>query len=282
MGLEIVVTKEKYDILSKSINNMMVLLKEISCNSKNANINEKYKIALLEITIRIFPNLKAIDTLLFEYFNNNYKGLHLSIGLIMRCCLEDIILGTYLLTFKKELSMINTEIDVKSLQFFKSYINFIVEKEPEFYTLEEEKVNEIKKENLNTIKNLMNKFPVFYEGDKLTNITNIRRKNVNSKKYFNEKTIGEINMYEMYSRIKENDFKFSYIYFLYKFYCLFEHYTYYPRNIIELNPDSFGKLVVSYEFICRGLQKIIPFVTDSNEYDSKLSKINKNLKKMSE
>jgi len=47
-----------------------------------------------------------------------------------------------------------------------------------------------------------------------------------------------------------------------------------------LNPYSFGQLALGFEFICRGLQRIIPFITENDKYDGKFSEIKSNLSKM--
>jgi hypothetical protein len=278
--MEIQISTDNYKILSKSINDLLDLLKELSLDYKEKSIDEKNKLALFDITLRVFPNIKAIDTLLHEFFQNNYKGINLSIGLIMRCCLEDILFGYYLLTFKEHISMLDTEVDVKSLQFFKSYIHFLLDNESEYFLCDKYKVEEIRLANIEEIEKLKKKFPFFYEENELAQIKIIRRNNQFHSLYFNRNTMNSANVKDMFLKVKENDFNFSYIYFVYKYYCLYEHYTYHARYVIELNPYSFGQLALGFEFICRGLQKIIPFITEVDKYNLKLVEIKSNLSKM--
>jgi len=278
--MEIKVTTDNYITLSKSINDLMDLLKGLSADYKDKPISERYKLALFDISLRIFPNVKSIDTLLNEYFQNDYKGVNLSIGLIMRCCLEDMLYAHYLLTFSKHKSMMDTEVDVKSLQFFKSYIYFFRDYEPDYFLCDEDKIDEIRQANTKFVEELKKKFPIFYEEQVLAQVKTIRRRNQDQSLYFNRETRNSASVKDMYLQVKERAFGFSYIYFVYKYYCLYEHYSFHARYVIELNPYSFGQLALGFEFICRGLQRIIPFITENDKYDGKFSEIKSNLSKM--
>jgi hypothetical protein len=278
--MEIQPNHENYKVLNEAISDLMELLKVVSDDFKDIEIKEKYRLSLFDISLRIFPNIKAIDSLLQEYFHRDFTGINLSIGLIMRCCLEDMLFGHYILTFREYPEMMDMEIDVKSLQLFKNFIHFIKEYEPEYFLCEEEKIEEIKKANDKTIESLKLKYPVFYEDGQLAKVKTIRRRCDEQNLFFNRDTRNRASISDMYKRLKEFDFNFSYIYFVYKYYCLYEHYNYHSRFVIEMNPYSFGQLSLGFEFICRGLQKIVPFITESDKYDKSLIDIKNKLGKL--
>ncbi len=275
--MEIQPNPENYKVLNEAIDDLMDLLKNISADFKDKEIKEKYRLFIFDISLRVFPNIKAIDNLLQEYFYRDYTGINLSIGLIMRCCLEDMIFGYYILSFMQIPEMMDTEIDVKSLKLFKSYIHFIREYEPEYFLCEKEKIEDIKKENELFIESLKLKYPVFYEDGKLVQVKTIRRRCDKQSLDFNRETRNRSSIVDMYKRIKEFDFEFSYIYFVYKYYCLYEHYNFHSRYVIEMNPHSFGQLSLGFEFICRGLQKLVPFATEIDKYDKSLVEIKNKL-----
>lgn len=275
--MEIEINKKNKQIILDVISNTIDKIRKISISEHKEQSDTK-RLVLLDLLYRQFPNLNSISLLLEQYFTLNNKGNTLPIGLIMRCSIEDMLFAKYLLTFKDNLSVFENEILVQSRNAIKQHLEYIIEKEPDYWICSDNKKEEIKLKN----KGQYNAFKIdnpefFNESGEIKNISALRKEIPDIRNYFNSESIKKQGPYYMFEKLKTIEFEFSYIYFEYKFYCLFEHYSFHTRKIMELNKYTFGHLAFSIEFILRAIVDILDYLNVDRSYLTEIIEIKKSL-----
>jgi hypothetical protein len=270
-------TKKHQETVSNALSDAIDLIQEFA-KSENKNEEDKKRLVLLDLIFRQYPNLNSISLLLENFFKLSNQGNNVPIGIIMRCSLEDMMYGVYLITFQDDPEVLENEITVQSKNSISEYIEYVIFKEPEYWKCSNEQKLAIQETNKETYETFKKDNPIFFdETGKVKSFKKLRRDIPNIRKYFDSESICKQGPCSMYKRIKNVDLDFSYIYFEYKFYCLFEHYSFSTRRILELNEFTFGHLAVSIEFVFRGIVRIMTFLNVDSKYIDKLNSINKNM-----
>lgn len=253
------------------------IIRKISDSGSNPK-DDKKKLVLYDLLFRLYPNLNTISLLFEQYFTHKNYGNTVPMGLIMRCCLEDMIYAKYLLTFKDDPKVFENEIIVQSKNAVKEYLEYIIENEPDFWKCPDEKKAEIKTSRLEDYEVFKKANPQFFnENGKIKNFAQIRQAVPETSKYFDNITKTRQGPCNMYKRIKTVDFDFSYIYFIYKFYCLFEHYSFHTRDTMKLNNFTFGHIALGVEFILRAIINILEYLNIDKNIIIEVREINKTL-----
>jgi len=274
--MEIEINEKNKQIILDTLSKPIEIIQKISDSEKKQS--DKKRLVILDLLFRQFPNLNSISLLLNQYFTLKNYGNTLPIGLIMRCCLEDMIFAKYLLTFKNNSVVFENEIIVQSKNAISEYLKYIIEQEPEYWMCSNKKKEEIKIKNIDRFNVFKIDYPQFFdESGEIKNFRKLRKDIPDIRKYFNSKTIDRHGPYNMFKRLKSVEFKFIYIYFEYKFYCLFEHYSFHTRKIMELNKYNFGHLALSFEFILRAIKDILEYLNVDNSYLTRIKETNKSL-----
>lgn len=275
--MEIEINIKNRKIISDSLSKTIEIIQEIATSEAKKQPDIK-KLVLLDLVFRQYPNLNSIDLLFNQYFSLNNTGNTLPIGLIMRCSLEDMIFAKYLLTFKDKPNIFENEILVQSKNAVKEYLEYVVLNEPEYWMCSDEKKEEVRLLNIESFNGFKKENPEFFdEFGKVKNFRKLRKDVPEIRQYFDSETIQRQGPCNMYKRLKVVDLQFSYIYFLYKFYCLYEHYSFHTRKILELNKFTFGYMALSTEFILRSLKDILEYARVDTKYVTKIRDINKSL-----
>lgn len=270
-------TKKNQEAVSNALSGSIDIIQEFAKTEKK-NEEDKKRLVFLDLIFRQYPNLNSVSLLLENYYKLSNQGNNVTIGIIMRCCLEDMMYAIYLITFKDDTEVLENEITVQSKNAISQYIEYVIFKEPEYWKCSKEQKIAIRETNKETYEKFKKDNPIFFdETGKVKNFKKLRRDIPNIRKYFNAENINNHGPCSMYKRIKNFDLDFSYIYFEYKFYCLFEHYSFSTRRILELNEYTFGHLAVSIEFIFRAIVRIMAFLNVDSMYIDKLNYINKNM-----
>jgi hypothetical protein len=271
------ISKKNQAIVTNALSDTIDLIQEFA-KSENKEQSDKKRLVLLDLIFRQYPNLNAISILLENYFKLNNQGNNIPIGLILRCGLEDMMYAIYLITFQDDPDVLEREIIVQSKNAISEYIEYVIFREPEYWKCSPEKKQSIQEANKRIYETFKKDNPVFFDDDgKLKNFRKLRREVPNYRNYFNSENIEKQGPCSMYKRLKTVDLDFSYIYFEYKFYCLFEHYSFSTRKILELNEFTFGHLAVSIEFILRSIVRIMVHLSVDSKFIEKINIINKSM-----
>jgi hypothetical protein len=271
------ISKKNQAIVTNALSDTIELIQEFA-KSENKEQSDKKRLVLLDLIFRQYPNLNAISILLENYFKLNNQGNNIPIGLILRCGLEDMMYAIYLITFQDDPDVLEREIIVQSKNSISEYIEYVIFREPEYWKCSPEKKQSIQEANKGIYESFKKDNPVFFDDDgKLKNFRKLRREVPNYRNYFNSENIEKQGPCSMYKRLKTVDLDFSYIYFEYKFYCLFEHYSFSTRKVLELNEFTFGHLAVSIEFILRGIVRILGHLRVDSKFIEKINIINKSM-----
>lgn len=258
--MEIEITEKNTGILLDGLLKTIQEIKNLSA-SVNPKESEKKRLTMLDLLCRQFPNLNTIHLLLNQYFTERNLGNTLPIGLIMRCSLEDMMHARYLISFQDVPEIFENEIVVQSKNAISEYLQFIVENESEYWMLPEEEKEKFKTKAIEQYNLFKSENPIFFdEQGKVKPPKKLRRDIPNIRDFFDSSSIERQGPSTMFNRIKSVDLSFSYIYFEYKFYCLFEHYSFYTRNVTELNKFTFAQLALSFEFVLSGIIHIVEYL----------------------
>ena len=247
-------------------------------DSEQKKQSDKKRLVLFDLLYRQYPILNSIHILFEQYFTLNNMGNTLPIGLLMRCSLEDMLFAKYLLIYKDDSKMFENEILVQSRNTVKQYIEYLIKNRPDYWICSSDKKQEIKlKEeedyNLFKIEN-----PEFFNASgEIKSIKNLRKEIPNIGNYFNSGSINKQGPNCMHERLKSIDSSFSYIYFEYKFYCLFEHYSLRNRQVMELNEFTFGHLALSIELVLIAIVDILDYLNVNRDYLDEINEIKKSL-----
>jgi hypothetical protein len=275
--MEIEVSEKNRQILLDVLSESMSRIRKISI-SENKEQSDKKRLTLLDLLYRQFPVMNSISLLLEQYFDSGNYGNMLPIGLILRCSLEDMLFAKYLLTFKDNSIVFENEILVQSRNAIKQHLEYIVEKESDYWMCSDSEKEKIDLKNRRQYDDFKSDNPKFFnKSGKIKSINKLRNEIPNIQQYFNSNTINKQGPYFMFDRLKSVDFKFSYIYFQYKFYCLFEHYSFQTRRIMELNSFTFGHFAFSIEFILRAIIDILDYLNVDKTYKTEFISIKKSL-----
>lgn len=275
--MEVEINEKNKTIIIDAISDSIEVIQEIG-KSIDKEQSDTKRLVLLDLLFRQYPNLNSIGILFTQYFTLNNLGNTLPIGLIIRCSIEDMLYANYLLTFKNDPVVFENEIKVQSRNFISEYFEYLIENEPDHWKCSNEKREAVKSANLEIYNNFKKENPIFFdENGKIKNYRKLRRDVTNIHDYFDSQTIESQGPCSMFKRIKSVDIEFSYIYFEYKFFCLFEHYSLQTRKIMELNRFTFGHLSLSIEFILRAIANILDYLNIDPIYLSKIKKINNSL-----
>lgn len=278
--MEILINENNKKIIINAFSNTINVIRKV-IESENKGHSDKKKLTLLDLLARLYPNLNSINLLFIQYFTLKNLGNSLPIGLIMRCCIEDMIFAKYLLTFKDNPDIFENEIIVQSKNSISEYAQFLFEKEPEYWKCSDEQKKELTLNNIAKYNAFKLENPMFFdELGKIKSIKKLRKDISNIQDYFDSKAIGNHGPSNMFKRIKSVELEFSYIYFEYRFYCLFEHYSFHTRKVIVFNEHAFGHLALSFEFILRGIKDILQYLNVDNEYLNKINEIKNSLGKI--
>ena len=275
---------ENLNIITLVIDDMILVIKDLS-SFENKKEQGTKRIVFIDLLYRSYANLKTIKYLLNNYLTDESGDVFLPIGLLMRCCLEDIIYANYLLSFKDYPEIIEKEIIVQSREFIKGYIQFKYDNAHEYWLCsEKEKIDA--RCNEDAMYNELKKFnPDYYTECEIRSIKNIRGKipiisEVFDNKDYNTKISPSIH----YKRLKEiesdeshSNTKISYIYFLYKLFCQFEHYSKESREYIVMNDHTFAEFCYSIDFILISMIRIFDYLNANNDFKTKLNYAKQNL-----
>jgi hypothetical protein len=278
--MEIKVNKKNVDIVNSVLSNTNEIINKIS-HLQNIQQTDKKKLVLLDLLYRLYPNLNSISFLLNQYMELGNKGNVLPIGLIMRCCLEDMMFAKYLLSFQNNLGILENEISVQSKNFLSKYLKYFIENELEYWLCSPGKKAAAKVKNSQEYEKFkLDNKEFFDEQGKIRSINNLRKDVPGIKIYFNKESIKLNGPVQMYKQLKKSDFEFSYIYFEYKFYCLYEHYSFHTRKIMELNPFTFSHLTLSIEFVLSAMKDIFMFIEIDKSFVDGIIETKKQLGKL--
>jgi hypothetical protein len=271
------VTKKNQVIVSNALADAIEVIQKFAA-SENKNQEDKKRLVLLDLIFRQYPNLNALSILLENYFALSNQGNNVPIGLILRCSLEDMMYAIYLITFQEDPDILENEITVQSKNAISEYIEYVIFREPEYWKCSIEQKKKTIESNKEVYENFKKENPIFFdETGSIKNFKKLRRDLPNIHKYFNSESISKHGPCSMYKRIKNVDLDFSYIYFEYKFYCLFEHYSFSTRKVLELNEFTFGHLTVSIEFIFRAMVRIMDYLKVDLKYPGSINSISKTM-----
>jgi hypothetical protein len=278
--MEIEINEKNKKIILDVLSNTIEIIQKIGDSEKKEQ-SDKKRLVLLDLIFRQYPNLNSVGLLFSQYFILKNYGNYLPIGLIMRCSLEDMLYAKYLLSFKNDPSIFENEIIVQSKNAISEYLEYIIEREPDYWMCSDDKKEEIKAKNIEDYNKFKIENPKFFdESGKIKNFRKLRKDIPNIRKYFDSDTIEKHGPCNMFKRIRSIELNFSYIYFEYKFYCLFEHYSFHTRKIMELNKYTLGHLALSIEFILRSLIDILEYLNVDSSYLKEIKETTKSLKQL--
>ena len=271
------ISEKNQAIVSRALSDTIDLVQEFA-KSENKKQDDKKRLVLLDLIFRQYPNLNAVSILLENFFRLDNQGNNIPIGLILRCCLEDMMYAVYLITYQDDPEVLEREIMVQSKNAISEYIEYVIFREPEYWKCSPDRKQSIQEANKEIYETFKKDNPIFFDDTgKIKNFKKLRREIPNFRKYFNSENIDKQGPCSMYKRIKNVDLDFSYIYFEYKFYCLFEHYSFSTRKVLELNEFTFGHLALSIEFILRAMVRIMGYLNVDSKYPEKINAINKSM-----
>jgi len=275
--MEIEISEKNTNIIFSVLSKTIEVLKNISVSITGKETDFK-KLTLCDLLYRQFPNLNSINSLLTQYLTQKNLGNTLPIGLMIRCSLEDMMFARYLLSFMDVPDIFENEIIVQSKNSISEYLQYIVNNESEHWLLPEEEKEKFKSLTNTQYLTFKKNNSVFF--DEQWNVKNFKELRIdipNIENYFDSISILKHGPASMFTRIKTVDLSFSYIYFEYKFYCQFEHYSFHTRRIMELNGYTFAHLALSLEFVLRGIIYIIDYLSLDEKHISELIIIKKSL-----
>ena len=244
------------DVVCASLNILIQGIKKYSTFVAGQEF-EKTKLVFIDLILRMYPNIRAIHGLLIDYKEYKNTGNLLPAGLIVRCCLEDVLQMAYFLIFEENPEIMESEINISSSKSIGKNFRDYIKKIPEYWICPQSEKEQLTCELNKRYLELQKRCP-FYFNPTTCNIKKtkeFRRECANVMKYF-DNGIGKIlegdNVKFIYELLERKDKEFSYVYMLYKYFCLFEHYTYFSRKAPSLNDSSFLQLILSLEYIQRG------------------------------
>lgn len=259
----IAVACDSLDMLTNTIN-------KYSKSIKGKEFN-KNKLALIDLIMRNYPNLRAINSLLLDFRNGENTGNFLPVGLLMRCCLEDILQIVYLLIFVDDSDILECEINIKSAQAIGKNFEGYIKSAPEYWTCPQEEKEKLKEELHKQYFELKAKHSYLFNSTtaKTKKAKDFRRECANPLKYFNDgngKIIENETVKFYFETLKKHDKEFSYIYLLYKHFCLFEHYSFITRNAPIPSNQLFLQLVISIEYVQRGVLRALVYLAAEEQF----------------
>jgi hypothetical protein len=262
--------KKNQEIISSIITEMIKVIKDLSL-LENKSQSIFIKLNFINLILRLY--LKSINLLLENYYSLNEKGNFLSIGLLMRCCIEDMLYSNYLLSFREHPEVIEKEIHVQSYVFLKEYIQFVYENEHEFWAITEEE----KKEGLINLGKAFSDYkkmnPIFFEASgELKKIGKIRGNVADISDVLKANSTNPKSHYERLKEVKSN---LRYIYFIYNFFCQFEHYSFESSSFILLNDETFRHLTEGVQLILLSCIEIFDYIQVDENFTERLKNLNK-------
>lgn len=251
--------REYFDQLSKLTPIVEMLSKQTNeigmsfSGKKGTDIGLK-GFVFLDLLHRINANLEALLLLLKQLAVS--QELKSPIALLLRTCLSDVLTGYYLYTFLKDEKTFENEVKVLGLDYV-SYMEIMIENEPRFgpKKLSGEKLaQEIHKKKLfiasahkDLIKSIdedTGKF-IKYKPEELREDSSTELLLYEGMKA----TINDKSKYERLLRFSSLS-DLAYVYVLMRFYAQYQHYGFYNRNVMLLDPfDNFSFIVQSFYYI---------------------------------
>ncbi|MCF8373213.1 MAG: hypothetical protein K9H64_16460 [Bacteroidales bacterium] len=259
--MNIEISENNFKLIRTSIQQILEIVKNISNEANRINTYSVSQTVFYDYALRLFPNLSAVNRLLYDLFHNKAAGNYYSIGLLLRGSLEDIMTANYLLVFKSYDQLLENEINIYNKKSLSAYIQFRFKEEPDLWTCNEQKRSFMIDKWQEELRLLKLDFPYYFnESGKIRNTKDLRKDISDYNFFFNANWIGEDGPNLMYKVLKKNDGDFSYIYHLYKYYCLFEHYSFQMRRVMVFDDYAFGNLAMSVEMITLGLKRICDYL----------------------
>lgn len=269
-------------ITIKALTKVDEIIERFACSLDTTNPKDKIYLTFLDLLLRQSTNFRIIKNLLIDYSENNQIGYVLPIGLIIRCCLEDAITIAYLFIFIENPHLLENEINISSIDSIKKGLLDQTFHAPKYWKCskeEKERIQNIDKEQ--TLK-FKKEHPEYFniESLKLKKAYEIRKISPDWEKYFNPGELKNNSIIFKINKIEEAYNSFGNIYNLYKFFCLFEHYSYASRNILIFNEYTFTQLVVSIEYVIRSMLSTINLLNANQEFIEDLKSALKILQKV--
>lgn len=231
----------------------------------------KLPLTFVDLIGRYRVNLKAVNSQVQSFMESDESLSFLPIGLIMRCCLEDTIQAKYLLLFVDDPEIMEREVDVTSLHSIKSNLQSYIKEAPEYWKCSEDKKKELESELYSTYREYKENNSIYFNkrGD-LKKSYELRKESANWEKFFEKERVKkgrqDNSVGFWYTMIKNKDKDFASIYMHYRYFCMFEHYTFASRNAFAWNSVGFNIFAVSMEFVYRIIRHILIFLEAENIY----------------
>ncbi len=269
-------TPENIEKLKNILNDYTEICLELFRDFKKKKIGEN-NVFLLNIIERFYFNSLSLIPLLELFIKEpRYK---LSIALILRTCLSDLLTAIYLITFKRtskeDSKGFSNEVKALSLEYVKA-VEFILKQEHHFVKIHDQE------------EQLKNHYTTNHEYYKLENqeykpinIKEIRSEG--SQEYFSVNDIGQrLTEKAKYERILNGPLKdYGNVYLLYRFYSQYEHIS--PKSRLLLNFDSlyeFFRMIESVAYILDGTIAICQVISAEPSFQRKFEALGKQLNKI--
>ena len=262
------------------INNSICIIEEALkryCFSIEKKEFTKLPLTFVDLIGRYRVNLKSVNSQVQSFKENDESLSFLPIGLIMRCCLEDTIQAKYLLLFIDDPEIMEREIDVTSLHSIKSNLQSYIKEAPEYWKCPEDKKKELENELESAYREYKENNSNYYnKKGNLKKSYELRKESANWKKFFKKERVKKDRHDNSASfwhiMIKDKDKDFASIYMHYRYFCMFEHYTFASRNAFVWNPVGFNIFAVSIEFVYRIIHHILIFLEAEKIYIEEVEK----------
>lgn len=282
--MNIELSKTNLKILNNSINIVEKVLKDY-CVSIEKKEFEKLPLTFIDFIGRYRVNLKSINYQLKLFMEDDESLSFLPIGLIMRCCLEDTIQAKYLLLFIDHPEIMKQEINVISLNSIKSNFESYIKEYPDYWRCSEDQVKKFKSELESDYQAYKKNNSIYFnERGKLKKTYELRKGSANWEKFFEKERVkkgkSDNSAVFWYNMIKKRNKEFSSVYLHYKYFCMFEHYTFASRNAFVWNPVGFNILAISLEFVYRMIRHILIFLEADRKYIDEVEDALKELHKI--
>lgn len=263
---------ENLSIINNSINIIEKVLKEY-CISIEKKEYAKLPLTFVDFIGRYRVNLKSINSQVQSFMESGESLSFLPIGLIMRCCLEDTIQAKYLLLFVDDLEIMQREVDVTSLRSINSNLQTYIKEAPEYWKCPEDKKKELEIELESAYREYRKNNSIYFsERGNLKKSYELRKESANWEKFFEKERVKK-DGYDnsagfWHSMIKKKDKDFASVYMHYRYFCMFEHYTFASRMAFVWNTEGFKIFVIGLEFIYRTIFYILIFLDVEEKYQN--------------
>lgn len=268
--MNIELKKENLTIINNSIYIIEKVLKEY-CISIEKKEFAKLPLTFVDFIGRYRANLKSVNSQVQSFMDSGEFLSFLPIGLIMRCCLEDTIQAKYLLLFVDDPEIMGREVDVTSLHSINSNLQSYIKEAPEYWKCPEDEKKKLEIELESAYREYRENNSIYFnERGSLKKSYELRKESANWEKFFEKERVkkdGHDNSVGFWhSMIKKKDKDFASVYMHYRYFCMFEHYTFASRNAFAWNSVGFEIFVVSIEFVYRIIRRILIFLEAEKKY----------------